>query len=57
MTKPDKGGNSVSAESEYSYRLKVFFKDHTYKYSDEINVTHKTSSIRRTWGMIKEMFK
>lgn len=54
---PDKSGNSISGEYEYIYRLKVFFENNSYKYSDEVNVTHKTSSIRRTWGMIKEMFK
>lgn len=41
----------------YKYRLKVEFSDGSYEYSDIINVTHQTSSIRQTWGMIKEMFR
>lgn len=44
-------------EKNYKYRLKLIKSDKTFIYTDEISVAHNPSSIRRTWGMIKEMFK
>lgn len=41
----------------YSYRIKVVYKDNSSSYSNIINVTHSTSGVKRTWGMIKEMFR
>ncbi len=55
--KSKKDGNPVLQDNVYSYRLKIIFDDDSYTYSNQVNVTHKTSNIRRTWGMIKEMFK
>jgi hypothetical protein len=41
----------------YSYRLKAVYTNGSSHYSDEVRVNHTINSIRRTWGMIKEMFK
>jgi hypothetical protein len=46
------GGSSI-----YSYRIKLVNKDNSATYSNSINVSHTTSGIKRTWGMIKAMFK
>jgi len=46
----------INSDDVYSYRIKIVYKDNTYSYSNTINVEHKVSSIRRTWGMIKQMF-
>jgi hypothetical protein len=51
------GGKNEIQQSKYYYRLKVNFKDGSSDKSDEIYVIHQTSSIRKTWGMLKEMFK
>ncbi|MFP4528396.1 MAG: hypothetical protein ACLFQX_07595 [Candidatus Kapaibacterium sp.] len=55
----DKAGprDKIQQKTQYSYRLKVVFADNTYAYSDVVYVAHQVSSIRRTWGMIKEMFR
>lgn len=45
------------AQKVYSYRIKIVYKDNSSAYTDEAYVAHKPSSIRRTWGMIKEMFR
>lgn len=45
------------SQKTYNYRLKIVFKDNTFIYSDVALIKHKPSSIRRTWGMIKEMFR
>lgn len=44
-------------QTNYSYRLKILKKDGNFFYSNSVNVTHNVSFIKRTWGMIKEMFK
>lgn len=49
-------GESISA-TEYFYRLKIISSDNSFDFSDRISVTHTVSSVRRTWGMIKEMFR
>jgi hypothetical protein len=41
----------------FSYRLKIIFNDGNSDYSDAITVTYSTNSIKRTWGMIKELFR
>ena len=43
-------------DRKYTYRLKIV-RSSTPTYSDPVDVTHSTSSFRRTWGMIKEMFR
>ncbi len=41
----------------YYYRIVVHTNDNKEIVSDEQRVTHKTSGIRKTWGMLKEMFR
>ncbi len=48
---------TLQGENTYYYRLKIISKDGSYEYTDEINVAHSTSSVRKTWGMIKEMMR
>jgi len=47
----------LGAESIYQYRIKVVFSDGTSLYSPEVTVIHTISSVRRTWGSIKAMFR
>ncbi len=49
--------NELLSKNAITYRLKIVYKDNSYDYSDEVIVTHSMSSVKRTWGMIKEMFK
>lgn len=51
-----KGDNDI-ASRKYTYRIKIVGGDNSLSYSNPINVTHSISGIRRTWGMIKEMFR
>ncbi len=51
-----KGDNDITSK-KYVYRIKIIGNDNSLSYSDPINVTHNVSGIRRTWGMIKEMFR
>jgi hypothetical protein len=48
---------SLQSTNLYSYRIKIIKKDNSGEYSNSINVSHSVSGIKRTWGMIKEMFK
>lgn len=57
LMKPGNHDNDVANQNQYSYRIKILKKDNTFDYSNVVNVTHNTSSIRKTWGMIKEMFR
>ena len=47
----------IGAESLYEYRIKVVFSDGSSVYSEEVTVLHAVSSVRRTWGSIKAMFR
>lgn len=51
------GGSSVQSGSVYVYRLKIIDTNGKATYSNTISVSHTISSVRRTWGMIKEMFR
>lgn len=54
----DKDGNVPTiAQSSYKYRIKIVNKDNSSLYSNTAYVAHNVSGIRRTWGMIKEMFR
>ncbi len=55
--KQDNQSNETFLQNVYSYRIKVVNKDNSFSYTDEAYIAHKPSSIRRTWGMIKEMFR
>jgi predicted small secreted protein len=52
-----KSSASLQKDDEYYYRIKIIKSNSTYDYTDPINVIHKTSTIRKTWGMIKEMMR
>lgn len=53
-----KGGNNERILGKmYSYRIKVIAFDNSVSYSNIVSVSHSVSGIRRTWGMIKEMFR
>lgn len=63
-----KGSNSLytytdrsaykDAGSLYAYRLKILESTSgPVSYSNEITVTHSVSSVKRTWGSIKAMFR
>lgn len=49
--------NTTQQNKSYSYRLKMLFEDGSSKYSDVTFVSQNVNSVRRTWGMIKEMFR
>ena len=51
------GNTGTQSKSIFTYRIKILKKDNSYSYSGNATVTHKVSGIRRTWGMIKEMFR
>ncbi|HOM04861.1 MAG TPA: hypothetical protein PLU67_05120 [Candidatus Kapabacteria bacterium] len=53
----DKNDPSTLNKNYYIYRIKSVFNNGNAVYSDEVKVNHTVNSIRRTWGMIKEMFK
>lgn len=57
MKETGKNENKVQSDSRYFYRLKLVNNDNSYEYSNTVQVSHKTNSIRKTWGMIKEMFR
>ena len=48
---------SLNESQVQQYRIKVVFNDGTSSYSDVSFVTHNVSSVRKTWGMLKEMFR
>lgn len=50
------GGASVEGNL-YTYRIKIVNFDNSSNYSDVTYVTHNVNSIKRTWGMLKEIFK
>lgn len=50
-------GSTTQSGSVYVYRLKIIDTADRVTYSNTISVTHTISSVRRTWGMIKEMFR
>lgn len=51
-----KGDKPETAGTLYMYKLKMVGSQKV-AYSDAVSVTHNVSSVRRTWGMIKEMFR
>lgn len=46
-----------TADAVYIYRLKIVDNDGTLSYSDERAVAHNVSSVKRTWGSIKALFR
>ncbi|MFA3783198.1 hypothetical protein ABRY23_09070 [Melioribacteraceae bacterium 4301-Me] len=45
------------ADALYIYRLKIVDNDGTVTYSKAVSVSHNVSSVKRTWGSIKALFK
>lgn len=41
----------------YIYRLKIVDNDGSVSYSWEVSVPHNVSSVKRTWGSIKALFR
>jgi hypothetical protein len=41
----------------YIYRLKIVDSDGTSSFSWEVSVPHNVSSVKRTWGSIKALFR
>jgi len=41
----------------FVYRLKIVDEDNNVSYSGEVSVTHSVSSVKRTWGSIKALFR
>jgi len=39
------------------YKLKVRYANGITEDSKDIEVSHNVSSVKRTWGMIKELFR
>ncbi|MCX8057340.1 MAG: hypothetical protein N3F03_07025 [Ignavibacteria bacterium] len=46
-----------SLGSIYYYRLKIVDYNGSVSYSNEISILHSVSSVKRTWGSIKAMFR
>lgn len=49
--------DKVQTKSIYYYRITVVKKDNSRISSTATSVTHNPSISRRTWGMLKEMFR
>ncbi len=62
-----KGNNSVYSyvdenafktnDALYLYRLKIIENDGTYSYSIEVAVSHNPTTVKRTWGSVKALFR
>lgn len=50
-------GDPSMARTYFTYRLKINHADRSVAYSNTTGVTHNVSGLRKTWGMIKEMFR
>lgn len=51
------GNDGTVAKNYFTYRLKVVTSDKNASYTNTVGVVHNVSGIKRTWGMIKEMFR
>ena len=51
--------NNVELQSDniQAYRIRVILKNNDTRFSNTTYVTHNVSSVRKTWGMLKEMFR
>ena len=50
------GNATKTLANAYKYRLRMNLSTGELSYSQTVNVTTPSSGVRRTWGMIKEMF-
>jgi len=46
-----------TSDAVFIYRLKIIDSDNQITYSGELSVTHSVSSVKRTWGSIKALFR
>lgn len=46
-----------ASDQLYVYRLKIIDNDGSVTYSWEVAVPHNVSSVKRTWGSIKALFR
>ena len=46
-----------TTDGVFIYRLKIVDTDSKITYSGEISVSHSVSSVKRTWGSIKALFR
>lgn len=44
-------------DSFYAYQLKIRDKDGSETFSSVVSVSHQPSSVKRTWGSIKALFR
>lgn len=47
----------VQEKIDLKYKIKVRYNNGTISESNDIEVSHNVSSVKRTWGMIKELFR
>lgn len=53
----DDGANRQVMGTYFTYRLNIVMSDNSSSYSTTAGVSHNVSTVKRTWGMIKEMFR
>jgi len=46
-----------TSDNVYVYRLRIVESGGTASFSQDVPVTHSVSSVKRTWGSIKAMFR
>jgi len=46
-----------STDFLFVYQLKIVDKDNKISHSGTVSVSHSVSSVRRTWGSIKALFR
>jgi len=46
-----------TTDNLYTYRIAIYNQDNTIDHSDEEKVSVSLSSVKRTWGSIKAMFR
>ncbi|MDA0987187.1 MAG: hypothetical protein O3A55_06285 [Bacteroidetes bacterium] len=46
-----------TSSSIYSYRVRIEMQNGTVNYSQSLTISHHVSSVKRTWGSLKAMFK
>ena len=49
--------SQIQEKIDLKYKLKVLYTNGTTEESKDIEVSHNVSSVKRTWGMIKELFR
>ena len=48
---------TVQSRNAMTYRLKICYQSDSSSYTNSVSVVPKMNGIRRTWGMIKELFR